>query len=69
MVRNTQGQIRCFPRDSLSKDANLHESRSFDMEKLDRILESVVASQGESAGHGKLLGAAFVVVNKDGMTD
>lgn len=37
------------------------------MEKLDQILESLVASQGEKAGNGKLLGAAFVVVNKDGM--
>lgn len=45
-----------------------HESRSSDMaQKLDQILESFVASQGEEAGRGKLLGAAFVVVNKDGM--
>lgn len=43
-----------------------HESRSFDMEKLDQILDSFVARQGEEAGNGKLLGAAFVVVNKDG---
>ncbi|CAN8104362.1 unnamed protein product [Discula destructiva] len=37
------------------------------MEKLDHILESFVAGKGERASHGKLLGAAFVVVNKDGV--
>lgn len=36
------------------------------MEKLDQILESFVAEKGEKAGRDKLLGAAFVVVNKDG---
>lgn len=36
------------------------------MEKLDRILESHVAGKGESASRNALLGAAFVVVNKDG---
>ncbi|KAJ4412523.1 hypothetical protein N0V82_008748 [Gnomoniopsis sp. IMI 355080] len=35
--------------------------------KLDQILESFVASPDEKAGNGKLLGAAFVVVNKDGV--
>lgn len=34
------------------------------MEKLDNILESYVAEGGETKG--KLLGAAFIVVNKDG---
>jgi hypothetical protein len=35
------------------------------MEKLDNILKSYVAEGGETKG--KLLGAAFIVVNKDGM--
>lgn len=33
---------------------------------LDRILESYVAKPGETAGKNQLLGAAYVVVNKDG---
>lgn len=35
------------------------------MDKLDRILESIVA-KGETPDKDHLLGAAFVVVNKDG---
>lgn len=34
------------------------------MEKLDKILRSYVAGGAETKG--KLLGAAFIVVNKDG---
>ncbi|KAF3765767.1 beta-lactamase/transpeptidase-like protein [Cryphonectria parasitica EP155] len=37
------------------------------MEKLDCILESHVAKGSETPGKDKLLGAAFVVVNKDGV--
>lgn len=62
-----KGQIRCFPAIHYQKLPTCMNHVVSIMEKLDRILESVVASQGESAGHGKLLGAAFVVVNKDGM--
>lgn len=37
------------------------------MEKLDKILQSYVAQGGEKPGREQLLGAAFVVVNKDGV--
>lgn len=37
------------------------------MEHLDQILASFVPDQSETAGNDKLLGAAFIVVNKDGM--
>lgn len=49
--------------------AKLHDSRSSGSgmaEKLDKILESFVAGRGDTAGRDQLLGAAFVVVNKDG---
>lgn len=36
------------------------------MEKLNQILESYVAARDEKPGKDQLLGAAFVVVNKDG---
>lgn len=38
------------------------------MENLDQVLEAYVATEGENASSGRLLGASFVVVTKDGMT-